>query len=63
MRTNLVTEAQSSREAILALRQVVEKQNRKIKTTLIAFVSLEKNFRQFETETIRAEVTYNDNKG
>lgn len=33
-----------TREAILALRQVIEKQNRKRKTTFIAFVDLEKAF-------------------
>jgi len=41
-----------TREAILALRQVIEKQNRKSKPTIIAFVDLEKAFDNVKWKTL-----------
>jgi len=41
-----------TREAFLTLRQVIEKQNRKRKTTYIAFVDLEKAFDNVDWKTI-----------
>jgi len=56
-----------TREAILALRQVIEKQNRKRKITYIAFVDLEKAFDNVDWKTIykilkRFGVTYKDRR-
>jgi len=58
---------QGTREAILTLRQVIEKQNRKMKTTYIAFVDLEIAFDNVKWRTIfnileRAEATYKDRR-
>lgn len=41
-----------TRKAILALRQVIEKQSRKMKITYIAFVDLEKAFDNVKWKTI-----------
>jgi hypothetical protein len=56
-----------TREAILALRQVIEKENRKRKITYIAFVNLEKAFDNVDWKTIfkilkRVGVTYKDRR-
>lgn len=56
-----------TREVILALRQVMKKQNRKMKTTYIAFVDLEKAFVNVKWKTIfntlkRVGITYKDRR-
>lgn len=60
-------EENALREAILALRLVIKMQNRKMKTTFITFVDLEKAFDNIKWEIIfkilkRVSVTYKDRR-